>query len=388
VSHQDHILLISQHHHTDIGLHLGSHLRESFSVTEASAVDCLQTGEHDQAPALIIMHPCCNAEDAAIDLALYSQIKQHDSFKSLPLIAITACDSLQEKLTAFNAGCDDVFDCDTPIAEIVLRLQKAIFHKRCNNQLKSQVQLANQMAFSAMADTSNLGINIQFLLESAKCSNLDELGMLFFSTIESYGLRCSLQLRSEYAVKSMEANGMTKELEEQLLTQLSGVGRYYDFGSRTVSNYGRASVLIKNMPLDNPERYGAIKDNTFALLQGLDARIQSLDTSQRLSDERESLRNVSLQVKQVMVSIDESYQVVMRQIAEAVEEMATQIDKAIPVLALSEEQEKFIETVAHGCVLRTNQVFNDGLQVDRTFHRLMQHLDNVMGSATSPPPST
>ncbi len=354
----------------------------AFAVQDCLTRDCLAAGcaaldEHVQ---LVLMASCPTG--SGIDIALCRQLKQHPLLGAVPLLAVGMRMDLQDRLAAFDAGCDDVLDAELSAAEIVLRLQKAIYHKRCNDQLKSQVQLANQMAFSAMADTSNLGANIQFLLESAKCDTLDELGLLFFSTIQSYGLNCSLQLRSDYSVKNMEANGMSKELEAQLLTQLSGAGRYYDFGKRTVCNYGRASVLIKNMPMDNADRYGAIKDNTFALMQGLDARIQALDTTVRLREEHERLWQISQQVKQVMVDIDESYQVVMRNIAEAVEKMAENIDRAIPVLALSEDQERFIEKVAHDCVLRTNQVFNDGLQVDRTFHRLIEHLDQVMGGPT------
>ena len=66
----------------------------------------------------------------------------------------------------------------------------------------------------------------------------------------------------------MEANGMAKDLEAHLLDELKDVGRYYDFGKRSVMNYENVSLLVKNMPIEDERRYGAIKDNIFSLLQG------------------------------------------------------------------------------------------------------------------------
>ena len=118
-----------------------------------------------------------------------------------------------------------------------MRLNKAVFNKIANDQLQSQVKMANEAAFSAMADNSKLGINVHFLLDSFSCTNLDELGQQLFQALNNYGLKCSLQMRGRYETKNMEQNGMAKDLEAQLLSELKDSGRYYDFGKRSVMNY-------------------------------------------------------------------------------------------------------------------------------------------------------
>jgi len=79
-----------------------------------------------------------------------------------------------------------------------------------------------------------------------------------------------------------------------------------------------------------------------------------------------------------MTQIDESYQDVMRNIVETVENLAEKIHKRIPSLALSEEQEGFFEEVADNCVSETNNIFNQGLQVDEVFQRLSENMDRAM----------
>ncbi|HMW72436.1 MAG TPA: DNA-binding response regulator, partial [Cellvibrionaceae bacterium] len=216
--------------------------------------------------------------DSTLDLPYCQEIATFLSPKGLPLLVLTNGVGPEEKLKAFEVGCDDLIDINlATVDEINARITKSIFHRIANEQLQKRLEMATETARNAMVDNSDLGANIQFLLAVNDCDNLDQVGQQFFSTIERYGLRCSLQMRSTLGIKDMEAHGMAKDLESQLLFQLKDSSRYIDFGSRTIVNYGRVSLLIKNMPVDDPEKYGAIKDNTFSLLQGLNARILALE---------------------------------------------------------------------------------------------------------------
>ncbi len=64
--------------------------------------------------------------------------------------------------------------------------------------------------------------------------------------------------------------------ENQLVSMLHNEKRFYDFGCRTQINYPNLSVLIKNMPIDDMERYGRIKDILPAMIGTVNNRIISL----------------------------------------------------------------------------------------------------------------
>jgi hypothetical protein len=313
--------------------------------------------------------------DASLDLNYCQQIAALLTPKGLPLLALANGVTPEEKLKAFEIGCDDLIDNNfATIDEINARITKSIFHRIANEQLQKRLELATETARSAMVDNSDLGANIQFLLAVNDCDNLDQVGQQLFNTIERYGLRCSLQMRSTLGIKDMEAHGMAKDLESQLLYQLKDSNRYIDFGVRTIVNYGRVSLLIKNMPVDDPEKYGSIKDNTFSLLQGLDARILALEDRCSLLEEKETLRKISQDVNAVMSTIKVSYQTVMRQILTEVENATELIEHRLPHLALNEADESFMFGVTEQLVKETNEVFNNGLKVDEIFERLERAL--------------
>ncbi|GAB1256354.1 response regulator [Aurantivibrio plasticivorans] len=350
------------------------------SFAHASATDqqaCLEL-LCDTEYKVLILDLIANGE---FDIDCYEDFLQDEAVKSQPVIVLSPIEELRHKLRAFELGCDDVLHANDSIEEVAARIHKSIFNTIANEQLQSRLMAANETAFTAMADNSDLGSNVQFLVDANNCDNLDELGQLLFSTLSRYELSCSLQMRSLYGIKNMEANGMAKDLESQLLEQMAGAGRYIDFGKRTIMNYGQASILVRNMPLDNQKRYGSIKDNVQALLMGIDARIKALDAQSKLRDEKAALTKLSEDVRRVMTEIDNSYQKVMRDIATVVEDLADAVSERIPNLALSEEQEKFFDEVVTHCVVDTNRIFNEGLRVDDAFYTLCEDMDKALINA-------
>jgi len=310
--------------------------------------------------------------------SLFLRLKETDQLiQEIPVVLLSEDDALDMKLEAFELGVDDYVVGNVSDDELIARLNKSIFHKIASEQLRSQVDVANKMAFMAMSDTSDLGVNIHFLLDSINCSNVDELGQMLFQSLNSYGLKCSLQIRGRYETKNMEPSGLAKDLEAHLLSELKDAGRYYDFGKRTVMNYNRVSLLVKNMPIDDEKKYGAIKDNIFSLLQGVDARMESLDNNRTLQEERELMEMLTQRMQTIFIDIDDSYQEIMKEIAGVVDEMAERVSDSVMAMALTENQERILESIVEKGITDTNLVFNRGLKMDSELQQLIDRINVI-----------
>jgi CheY-like chemotaxis protein len=321
-----------------------------------------------------------------LDLNFCARLLEKPEIKNIPLVLLTQSGSLQDKLKALEIGCDDFIESAVSGDETCARITRSIFHRIATEQIASRLEMATQAARSVMVDNSDLGANLQFLLSVHDCDNFDQLGQQFFSVIERYGLKCSLQMRSIIGDKNMEAHGMAKDLEAQLLAQMAESGRYIDFGKRTICNYDRVSLLIKNMPVEEPEKYGAIKDNTFCLVQGLNARIYALEAQHRLQMEKDALTKLSQDVKNVMHSLKDSYQEVMRAILNQVENTSNAIHDRIPALTLLDYDEAFLENALVECIQETNRIFNEGLVVDEVFEKLEATVEKTLDAVNLPNP--
>jgi len=316
------------------------------------------------------------ASEGAETISQCEKLRDISDLESASLI-IYCPDGVQiDSMTAFNVGVDDIVEASMGEVELKARLQKEIFHKIANEQLKSRLRQANDMAFSAMSDTSDLGANVQFLLHCHECCNLDELAQLLFRSLVNYQIRCSLQIRSTFELKNIEENGLAKDLESRLLWELKDDGRYIDFGRRCIINYGCVSLLVKNMPEDE-KRYSAVKDNVVSMVQGMDARVHSIDSGKMLEMEKEVMQGLGRKMQHVVEQVDEGYQTVMGSCAELVESMSARVDEAMMFLELTEQQEEVFTSIMSDGVTNINTLFNQGVKIDESFRRLIERLNNV-----------
>ena len=184
---------------------------------------------------LVVMVDDC--EDAIV--AACKTLRETTKFKITPIVVAELEGRTLDPIRVFDAGCSDIVDRSMPFNELLGRVDKLVFQARAEQVLRKTADDARKVTMSVMTESSNLGLTVQYLIDSNFCDNVDELGMQLFQSLKHYHLRCSLQLRSHFKVKNMEETGMEKELESRLLTELQHKGRYVDFGKRCVVNYGR-----------------------------------------------------------------------------------------------------------------------------------------------------
>ena len=341
-----------------------------------SVDDCIRQVAADDVK-LVLLNIVDNLQPVWLNVC--RQLKDTPSVTDTPIVILARDSELDSKMAYYDAGCDDYVNSES-MSELQARLMRVIFNKVANDQLKQQLQQANEMAFIAMSDTSDLGVNVQFLLDVNTCDNLDELGMRVFKSLQSYGINCSLQIRGRHTVKNMEDNGMAKEMESVLLQECKDKGRYVDFGRRSIMNYGSVSLLVKNMPMNDDKKYGAIKDNVFSLLQGADARVKALDNLESLAMESLLVKRMAGQMRDLMKDVDSSYKGVMKDIADVVETMADGVESSIQFLGMDERQELALQNIMETGIVDTNRIFNQGMRMDEGLREFLEQVDNVFCS--------
>jgi len=287
-----------------------------------------------------------------------------EGLDDLPVVLLSPSKILNDKLTAFELGCDDVITFDDIPEEVSARINKSIFNSIANEQLKSRLRTASQTATSVLSDNSDLGSHIQFLLDINASENVDELGQMLFATLERYHVSCSLQMRSQFGVKNMEANGLAKNLESELLAQLNHIGSYTEFGRRSIFNFGNVGLLIRDMPIDEDKRYDAIKNHVPVLLEGVNSRLGILDSHRHLSEENLRLNKRLDDYQIAAANIEQAYSIMSHEVVAIVEDMAAMVRERIPLLVVSEEHEMFLEQLVSDCVSETQGHLKQGFLLE------------------------
>lgn len=341
-------------------------------VHDVSALrDMVQSGEYR-----IIVFDLVESSVEPISLQVVELIDPLET--DVPIVVLAEINSLDDNVEIYDLGVDDLIGTHVHSEEVVARCKKAIYHNIAMSQLANQLSSATQAAKHAVEDKCNLGANVDFLLSINQCDNLDQLGQQFFASIQRYGLSCSLQMRSTLGTKNMEPTGLAKDLVSQLLSQLKDDGRFLDLGRRTIVNYERVSLLIKNMPEDDLEKYNTVKDNIFSLVQGINYHIMTLEDRFRLVQGEAALDYLVENSQLAMSTIKSGFQKLMTNMVANIDATTQEIQEKVPSLNLSQEDVVFFEQLSQECLLETGRLFDNGLELEEIFGSLGQSLDNAL----------
>lgn len=272
------------------------------------------------------------------------RIKQENAelFSELSVALIIEDLSLDKRLKACELGADDCISHLVEHDDLVSRVQNTIFNAIANKQLKDNLHVVSSYAMTAMSKADDLSINIRFFIESFHCENLDHLGQLLFKTLTYYGLNCSLQMRSKFYVKNMEANGMERTMESKLLAGMKDCGSLYEFGCRSVVNEGAVSLLIKNMPEEEPQKKTIIYETVLTLLKAVNQRIELLDLKLLNIGEQEKRIDLSNGFNAELKKIDSKRKESINEVTGAWDALLLSMAAAMHELSLSDKQESML----------------------------------------------
>jgi len=305
------------------------------------------------------------------------EVKDNDSTKELPFLFISSHTSLEEKLKGYAVGGDDYIEKPIKPEELSYKINMLLNARVKNKQLNSQLAETHHTALQAMTYSSDLGQILEFYKNSLNADSYEQLASYLFETTKSYDLKVTLQLITPSETITLTERGTAPPLESNVIELSRPKGRYFDFGARTVINYQDFSLLIKNMPIDDPERYGTIKDTLGTLCNAIESRVRVLISNSTAKKNDEILETVKSTLKQV----ESLFSKVQQGNAQAIETLTDELEEAmLTTLGLNEDQEESIREIAKQCFESSKEVHKEGLALNDMFENINEQLRNVLAA--------
>lgn len=312
-------------------------------------------------------------------------IKEDDDYKQIPIVILSAKTSLEDRLKGYEMGADDFMTKPFDHDELIVKTNNLISYKKSLANLGQQASTASNIAMQAMTMSSELGQILQFMQSSFNVKDIDSLIKEALDVTQNFDLKICMQVQvgNGNPVHTFCDAGIPTPLEESILSQSKIKGRIFDFRNRTIINYPNISMLIKNMPLDNPERYGMIKDNICFLAEAMQSRIMNLVMEQEIDKQRGSILEILNQTTKFMEGMSDNFQNIRTEQAKIVDTTMAKIEDLIPRLGLHEGQEEALLKITRETTENTTQLFNDGLKLNEEFAATMKQLQQVCSAKGS-----
>ncbi len=243
------------------------------SLEEVYRISCVENGRECLAimaadkPDLVLMdvrmpqmdgYECCRL------------IKDNYEYHHIPVIFLSAHTEIEDKLKGYEAGGDDYLIKPCDFQEMLAKIKHNL---EVVEEFQGKLKGANDFATLAMSNSGELGVVLQFMEASFHCDDLDSLAQLLLDTLQVYDLNASVQLRGSNEILNTSAGHHCAPLEISLMTQIVGGEKITQLGRRCLCTEKHISVLIKNLPDEDPMLCGRLKDHIVSLLNGASARM-------------------------------------------------------------------------------------------------------------------
>jgi response regulator of citrate/malate metabolism len=232
--------------------------------------DECRTGLAQRRPDLIVIDTALPGDAGFV---LHRALR--DDFDTSDIYQLLLCDAADVGREGFDAD-DQLL---RPVDDAVFRrkldqLRKLFAH---NASAREQMAYAQGVALTAMSSMGELGVVMQFLSKSFACHTVQTVAGLALDALHQYELAGTVYIVWEGDGLALTTDGTEPDADTRaLIAQRRTLGRLLEIGRNLIVNFDHVSVLVTNLPDDNAERCGRIRDNVATLTEGIESRIQGL----------------------------------------------------------------------------------------------------------------
>lgn len=331
----------------------------------------LEIVEKNPKPDLILLDVLMPGIDG---FEVCKQLKSNSQTENIPVVFVSAADTTEDRMHGYNAGGDDYVTKPFNEEELKKKIKVLLSYKDEMAKLAVNASDAMNVAMVAMTSASELGNVLDFMSKSFNCHSTTELAKAILSNLNNSNLHCVVQIRESKHQVNLSNNGPASPLEISVIDKLKDTSRIFDFGSRTIINYPHVSLLIKNMPLDEPELYGRIKDNIIVLVEGAEERTKAIAVEDKVKKKQDDLKNIVLMTEQALNDIDARNKENKISSTRIMQNLLQEIEESFMGLGLTEEQEKRMVYVLNENINKSLSLYEEGLGVDEHLFTVMERL--------------
>lgn len=349
----------------------GHEVVETASGDEAVARLAAQT---DDAPDVIFL----DIEMPGIDgYEACRRIKSMAHGAHIPVIFLSGHDDLDDRLKAFDAGGDDFMPKPFAPEEVLRKAAIAVRHRRHSESVAEGSSAAMGAAMTAMSSLGETGAAVRFSNEALRCRSFRSLCDAVIEAMNAYDLDCHVQLRGLDFTVTRTGRGAASPLEESVIEKVKETGRIFSFKNRMVVNYDTVSLLVTDMPVDNPDFCGRIRDHAAMIAEAAQLALDNIVMRKAAIDRTRELQEVAHMTVAAVDTLRQNYRDLQMATRVGLEGMVTEIETMYHRLGLTPSQEDTISDTVRGAKEHVVDLFEGGIEIEQSLGAVVGRLQNV-----------
>lgn len=307
------------------------------------------------------------------------RLRNQEVTKEVPIIFLSSHSSLQERMQGYEAGADDYLVKPFEKENLIARVNVLVKYNNERLELLEKITQANKTAMIAMTGSSELALAIRFLEKSLSFQTINDLAQGLFECTDQLSISCcAMFIEHNQPLWYASETTTISPLEKDLIEMSDKKSRFLDFGSRTIVNYPRISLLIKDMPLDEMERYGRIKDLLPILLSAVNSKISTLSTQAALIQQSTNLFDSFKLIQNSLYFLGST---IVRNRKESIimmDNLVEELNYDFLRMGLEEDQESYLLDRIDTALNKATDEMDAGKEIRQALSFIRQNLNTVL----------
>ncbi|MET0355451.1 MAG: hypothetical protein ABW044_01675 [Cellvibrio sp.] len=248
-------------------------------------------------------------------------------------------------------------------------LKKFLDERQSLAAIQEELKNYSNIAFTAMSSASEMGV-VAFYAQSVQ--NIADMNRLAHQTIhclKDLSVQGYIQFSFDDKLYTYPENISKKYLNLLNQTRLSDC-RIISQGRFFIFNFENAQLLIIDAPVENPDKYGRLRDVIAHIASIAEARAKTIKVNELLKAQQENTRTVITLLKMASQDNRTSVKTIMTELSMALREIAMGLD-------LTLEQETAMLTLADKALTSLESLHKTTDAIETHFHSLLLQLDQA-----------
>ncbi len=306
--------------------------------------------------------------------ALCRQLKDDPAFNRIPVTFVSSHDTIDARILGYEAGGEDFIVKPFEPEEVLRKVKVAQSIANSQHSLEEQIEAAEYLSSLVMASMDEAGILLQFMSKLIAWDSTQEIASGTLELLQRYRLDGVVQTRTMHETLTLSATGANLPLETSIIDHVRGLGRIFEFRKRSVHNFERVTIMINNLPLDQAEYCGRLRDNLSVAAQGVDSRLKAIETD---VDNRRSQEGILLALESISATIEVLRETHRNNAAESsalMVKLQETLASSFFRLGLTEGQERFLQTLVGDFMKQMADLLDRGEDSQETLESLNARL--------------
>ena len=201
------------------------------------------------------------------------QIKENPATENCPVIFISANESEDEIIKGYEVGAVDYLVKPLKPNELLQKIRRILDLVGKKKEWEENHSKTGAEVISPDSDAGVYARISRFFSDVLNSDSYDALAGHFIEIANEQDMNSTLQIREQDVNLMYSSSSSSSSMEEKVISLATSRGRMIDYGKRMIINGQHCSILIKNMPLDNGDKYDALRDFASLICDGLVRRI-------------------------------------------------------------------------------------------------------------------